>query len=111
MVHGYGLVRFTGSSRLRKDLIAQSTEGLLGHRGLGKAFWDPHGLLALPRPLRDFEDLLSLGFGPPFVELATGLDGGHGAGPPRSTQQLLQVLPLHAPIRPNPSPFPCFFKK
>jgi hypothetical protein len=77
---------------------------------LEKAFWDPHGLLALPRPLRDLEvagrfGLLSLGLGPPFVKLAAGLDGGHGAGPPGPTQQLLQVLPLHAPIRPNPSPF------
>ncbi len=77
-------------------------------RGLEKAFWDSHGLLALPRPLRDLEGLLSLGLWPPFVELAAGLDGGHGAGPPRPTQQLLQVLPLHAPIRPNTSPFPCF---
>jgi hypothetical protein len=73
-----------------------------------KAFWDPYGLLALPWPVCDFEGLLSLGFRPPFVELAAGLDGGHGAGPPRPTQQLFQVLPLHAPIRPNPSPFPCF---
>ncbi len=49
MDHGYGLVCFTGSSRLRKGLIAQSTEGLHGsqalegllgpQRGLEKAFW------------------------------------------------------------------------
>ncbi len=113
-------------------MIAQSTEGpawitISGRpprplRGLEKAFWDSHGLLALPRPLRDLEfarrmglerslfGLLSLGLGPPFVKLAAGLDGGHRAGPPRPTQQLLQVLPLHAPIRPNPSPFPCFLK-
>jgi hypothetical protein len=52
--------------------------------------------------------LLSLGLGPPFVKLAAGLDGGHGAGPPRPAQQLLQVLPLYAPLRPNPSPFHVF---
>jgi hypothetical protein len=79
-------------------------------RGLEKAFWDPHGVLALPRPLRDLEGLLSLGLRSPFVKLAAGLDGGHRAGPPRPTQQLLQVLPLHAPIRPIPSPFPCFLQ-